>query len=1313
MNRKLADNSGSYWILFFKNKKTMNFTSYTLQQYLCLLLCWGSLSLNAQTLFQAHLTGHQEALPVATLASGEVSASLEAGKLTVSGSFSNLSAAIDTALLGGAHIHLGFAGQNGAVVFPLIVTYDEDFRGGTFDAANNVFDVTPDEIMSLEGRQWYVNIHSLNHSGGEIRGQILPVADAHYSANLFGSYEVPLVMSTGSGSVAIDLIGSEMTVTGSFQGLEGDLATDINGGAHIHLAPAGVNGDVVVPITATLNSDMRSGVFAAEDNLLTLDSAQIAALDARQFYVNLHSTKNPSGELRGQIVGGDTRTVFRSHLSGSNEVPVVTSTATGMTITEVRDDTTILVTGSFQNLESDLATELLGGAHLHQAMAGSNGDVITPLAVSTTDNKTGTFEAVNNQYAVSAAQMTNLYQRGIYTNIHSADHGGGELRGQLLPESQVNFNGFLSSIFEVPPASSQALGGLKIELQGTQLTVSGSFDNLSSAVATEIAGGTHLHLAAAGSTGDVEFLLTATLDEDVQGGMFAAADNTFEFSPEQVTNLRSRLYYANIHSLNHPSGELRAQILHEATTYFVAPLSGASEVSPVNTPASGMMVLEYNGGKGFLSGSFDGLQSDFAADIAGGAHIHRGLAGSTGPAVALLNTAVGDDNRSGQFEIMNNALDISSDFLDTMRMRMHFANIHSIDEPGGEIRGQFLPLATAYFMANLEGLNEVQPISVNSHGATILELTGNELTLSGSFADLSSQFDGNVAGGSHIHAAAVGENGDIVFTLGPALQPDLLGGIFPANNNVNELSAEQLEQLFDGNFYINLHTVDFGSGELRGQILPEINFFPTDEATIISPTDGMMLTIEGTPSTPFSVTWNSATDRDDLAYIWQLSTDEDFNSLVLQTNVGMETSFSTDYEAIDMLLADAGLMIGDMMTLYHRAIASDGSLNTPASSSSVTLTRGELMEDANTADLELMILGPANYDIYVPVPYIITITNNGPLEATNVFVEAGLPTGMVHTSNSVTSGIYNLFFETWFLPTLGVGESATLTLTLFPLVGDIPITNFVQVSAADQEDPDSTPGNDTDQTPDEDDESALTVMPTNIPPMGGTDSDLELSITTDTETYGLYENVVYTLTLANNGPDAAANIDVSAGVPTGMVHTSSSATTGSYDLFFETWTVPFLETGESATLTLALFTLTSDVPITNFVQIMAADQADPDSTPGNDMDGTADEDDEASVTISPAANIASDSERVNLFNNNQYLVYPVPTTNRLYVAFESDIKTSQVIRLYNLQGQLMQQKVVNVFEGKNILEFDVHNLVVGTYFIKIGQEELALKFNKL
>lgn len=174
-------------------------------------------------------------------------------------------------------------------------------------------------------------------------------------------------------------------------------------------------------------------------------------------------------------------------------------------------------------------------------------------------------------------------------------------------------------------------------------------------------------------------------------------------------------------------------------------------------------------------------------------------------------------------------------------------------------------------------------------------------------------------------------------------------------------------------------------------------------------------------------------------------------------------------------------------TTTYTVTATDACGTSTANSVTITVA-------GNEADLELNITSSlTEYKIWEIVPYQITLTNNGTADATNVKVAAGLPSGMVYTSHNVVTGNYNdynLFFEEWTVPNLAAGETAVLDLVLFPLVQNVDLTNFVQVLQSDQLDPDSTPGNDTDNTPDEDDEAAVTLSNANpIAPLvanGGT-----------------------------------------------------------------------------------------------------------------------------------------------------------------------------------------------------------------------------------
>jgi hypothetical protein len=107
---------------------------------------------------------------------------------------------------------------------------------------------------------------------------------------LTGSNEVPPVTTSATGSANIT-IGADRSVKAAVT------AKDMTATAsHIHMGAAGTNGPVIVPFTKT--GDTFS---AAADAKLTEE--QYAAYKAGNLYVNVHSAKNPGGEIRGQLKG--------------------------------------------------------------------------------------------------------------------------------------------------------------------------------------------------------------------------------------------------------------------------------------------------------------------------------------------------------------------------------------------------------------------------------------------------------------------------------------------------------------------------------------------------------------------------------------------------------------------------------------------------------------------------------------------------------------------------------------------------------------------------------------------------------------------------------------------------------------------------------------------------------------------------------------------------------------------------------------------------------------------------------------------------
>ena len=121
---------------------------------------------------------------------------------------------------------------------------------------------------------------------------------------------------------------------------------------------------------------------------------------------------------------------------------------------------------------------------------------------------------------------------------------------------------------------------------------------------------------------------------------------------------------------------------------YVALLLGANEVEPVETAAAGSVQLRLTGTELVVTGRFDDLESDFATDI--GAHLHGGAVGENGSVRYALSPTLDADNRGGTFEADNNTFTVRETFADSLRNGLVYVNVHSVDNMGGEVRGQLL-----------------------------------------------------------------------------------------------------------------------------------------------------------------------------------------------------------------------------------------------------------------------------------------------------------------------------------------------------------------------------------------------------------------------------------------------------------------------------------------------------------------------------------------------------------------------------------------------------------------------------------------------
>ncbi|MBI4445829.1 MAG: CHRD domain-containing protein [Acidobacteria bacterium] len=563
-----------------------------------------------------------------------------------------------------------------------------------------------------------------------------------FQAALSPSNEVPPVPGLGATGAATITIFVNRNEAGAPTSATVDFDVSFSGfpastnlvGLHIHNGPAGIAGPVVIGtdlsgsrrvITATGTGTISRRVVVGATNATAFRALRGVLNQPHLYYVNLHTTVNPGGAIRGQLA--PQLWVFRTLLAPDQEVPAVTGVnavgVAALTLRARRNAQGVVVSGTVDfEVEYRFPSPVtFTGLHVHRGTEGINGPIVMSSGIGSGNDSVADEDGIGSllrRVDVAGTDFNGLLAlEGIlsepaefYVNLHTTTHPGGIIRGQLSTDRFA----FLSTILpqlEVPPISSQAQGRslltARVNRDASGNVTSGTVDfdvdfGFEAGPITLV--GLHVHNGREGVNGPVVINsgLGSTLSVDGIGNIrrTVAVDAQDSAALEALRGLVEApdLYYVNLHTTLHPGGALRTQLEEEVFVHRLT-LLPEEEVPPVVAlDAMAQATLVTRRARSAQGSSIRGtVDFDVAyrfpgSAIVNGLHVHREAEGANGPIVfnSDANFVVDEDGKGVVFRRAVVSEKTPLLILDEMiqRPELFYVNLHTTVNPAGAVRAQ-------------------------------------------------------------------------------------------------------------------------------------------------------------------------------------------------------------------------------------------------------------------------------------------------------------------------------------------------------------------------------------------------------------------------------------------------------------------------------------------------------------------------------------------------------------------------------------------------------------------------------------------------
>jgi Cu/Zn superoxide dismutase len=459
------------------------------------------------------------------------------------------------------------------------------------------------------------------------------------------------------------------------------------------------------------------------------------------------------------------------------------SDRTGFAICVLNSDSTELSL----HIEHNIDIADLTAGHIHSAPKCSNGGVVYSLGSLTSP--------ITEVWTISPTDVQTLLDGNLYINLHTVTNPAGEIRGQIvqesrkysftLDESQLNTTGTDRTF-----SHKNGVALCELNAGADEFHIRLCHD-----VEPPYSSGLHIHKGLFGELGQVQFFV---LDP------FNPVETTWFLEKDDLINLFSKNLYLNLHSSVHLDGEIRGQVQPEELR-FVFGLDGAQANSGAGTGSfnKGFAIMTLNEAGDSVAVY---VEHDIPSDSADAAHIHLGSAGESGAVLHTFASAVSP---------ISETWSITDAEFEQLVAGQLYIDVETPTNLAGEVRGQSPSVvdtaSTWPYPACDVVIDEAQANACLGTGSGRTASGFAQLKKGGRQLNVSITHDippeKIVAG--HIHSAPECLNGAVTF------------GFSQATNPVKEIwypTHSDIVSLMRGELYMNLHTVDFPAGELRGQI---------------------------------------------------------------------------------------------------------------------------------------------------------------------------------------------------------------------------------------------------------------------------------------------------------------------------------------------------------------------------------------------------------------------------------------------------------------------------------------------------------------